>query len=170
MVRAEACGEMGMFYRHRLRAENRAAWSRRRVTMNTARQDIEVRETAGLKSCGNCSSELREGDKFCRRCGANQNGRSHAEPPDATETESKYRTSRLPEVDDCRRFSGSLMKGLMESVSVKTSRIHNRFARLVVSMLAAAALWLVIVLLSPFDAYVAARSISSLGAHAARVR
>ncbi|MGH9835169.1 MAG: zinc ribbon domain-containing protein [Blastocatellia bacterium] len=131
------------------------------VTMNTAQQDTEIKETVGLKSCNNCSRELREGDKFCRRCGANQNGRPRAEPPDATEAESKYKTSRLPEADDRHRFSGSLMKSLAGGVSARTSRINNRFAKLVVSILAAAPLWLMIVLLSPFDAYVAARSIAN---------
>ncbi len=129
--------------------------------MNTAQQDIEIRETAGLKSCNACSRELREGDKFCRRCGANQNEMPAAAVSDAAEAESKYRTSRLPEADDFRRFSGSLMKSLAASVSVRTSQIDNRFAKLVVSMLAAAPLWLVIVLLAPFDAYMAARSIAN---------
>jgi hypothetical protein len=115
----------------------------------------------GLKYCNACSRELREGDKFCRRCGANQNGSPASVPPDATEAESKYKTSRLPEADDCHRFSGSLMKSLVGSVSVRTSRINNRFAKLVVSVLAAAPLRLVIVLLSPFDAYVATRSITN---------
>jgi hypothetical protein len=53
------------------------------------------------------------------------------------------------------------MYNLMASASSKASRIKNRFGRLVVSMLAASALWLMIVLLAPFDAYVAARSIAS---------
>jgi len=42
--------------------------------MNTVEQEVEIRETAGLKSCNGCSRELREGDRFCRRCGADQNG------------------------------------------------------------------------------------------------
>jgi len=131
------------------------------VSEAIATAEKEIKETAGLKSCNECSRELREGDKFCRRCGADQNGRSASESSDESETESKYRTSRLPEVDDCRHFSGSLMKSLVGSASVRTSRINNQFAKLVVSMLAAAALWLMIVLLSPFDAYVAARSIAN---------
>ena len=53
------------------------------------------------------------------------------------------------------------MKSLVEGASVRTARINNRFAKLAVSMMAAAALWLMIVLLSPFDAYVAARSIAN---------
>ncbi len=131
--------------------------------MNTAQQDIEIRETAGLKCCNDCSRELREGDKFCRRCGTSQNRKPAFESPEVevTEAESKYRTSRLREADDCHRFSGSLMKSLVRGVSVRTSRINNRFAKRVVSMLAAAPLWLMIVLLSPFDAYVAARSIAN---------
>lgn len=131
------------------------------VTMNIAQQDIEIKETAGLKSCNTCSRELREGDRFCRRCGANQNGRLRAEPPEAAEAESKYRTSCLPETDDCRRFSGSLMKSLVGNISVRAARINNRFAKLVISMLAVAPIWLVIVLLAPFDAYFAARSIAN---------
>jgi hypothetical protein len=130
--------------------------------MKTAQEDIEIRETAGLKSCNSCSRELREGDKFCRRCGANQIRGTASESPeamDATDDDSKYRTSRLLDANDCYRFSGSLMKSLVGNVSVRRSRINNRFAKRVVSLLAAPALWLMIVLLAPFDAYVAARSI-----------
>ena len=131
------------------------------VTMNTAQQEIESGETVGLKTCNNCSREICEGDRFCRRCGADQNGRSASASPDAMEAELKYRTSCLPEADDCRRFSGSLVKSLVEGACVRTAPINNRFAKLVVSMLAAAALWLMIVLLAPFEAYVAARSIAN---------
>ena len=87
--------------------------------------------------------------------------KSAPESPQETEAESPYRTSRLPQADDCRRFSGSRMKSLVEVVSVRTSRINNRFAKLVVSILAAVPLWLMIVLLSPFDAYVTAKSIAN---------
>jgi hypothetical protein len=128
--------------------------------MNTARLDIEIRETAGLKSCNDCSRELRQGDKFCRRCGANLNGRSALVSSGGMEFESKYRTSPLPEADDCHRFSGSLMKSLLSGASARASRTNSRSGRLVVSVLAAPALWLMIVLLSPFDAYAAARSIA----------
>jgi|SRR6266545_5794646 len=129
--------------------------------MNTAEQGIEIRETAGLKSCNDCSRGLREGDRFCRRCGADQNGSPAGGVGRGRRLASSYRTSRLSEADDCRRFSGSLMKSLVGSVSVRASRINNRFAKLVISMLAAAPLWLLIVLLAPFDAYVAARSIAN---------
>jgi|SRR5215813_2878966 len=129
--------------------------------MNTAEQEIEIRETAGLKSCNGCSRELREGDRFCRRCGAIQTGAPAAAVSYASEAESKYRTSRLQRADDCRRFSGSLMKSLVANVSARTSRANNRFAKLVISILAAPALWLMIVLLAPFDAYAAARSIAN---------
>lgn len=130
--------------------------------MNTAEQEIEIRETAGLKSCDDCSRELREGDRFCRRCGADQNGSpADGDVGRGRRLASSYRTSRLSEADECRRFSGSLMKSLVGSVSVRASRINNRFARLVISMLAAPPLWLLIVLLAPFDAYAAARSIAN---------
>lgn len=37
-------------------------------------QSLEERETAGFKFCHACGSELRRnGDNFCRRCGARQN-------------------------------------------------------------------------------------------------
>jgi len=157
MVRAKPVARL--FDRRRLRAENRAAsGAAEDSTMNTARLDIEMRETAGLKSCHGCSRELRQGDKFCRRCGASQS------PAVASlrggGVESKYRTSRLPEADGCHRFSGSLMKSLLAGASARASRTNSRSARLVVSMLAAPALWMMIVLLSPFDAYAAARSIA----------
>src|SRR5262245_57059143 len=129
--------------------------------MNTVEREIEIRETAGLKSCNDCSRELREGDRFCRRCGANQYGRpAGGVVGRGRRLASEYRTSRLPEPDDCRRFSGSLMKSLVGSVSVRASRINSRLAKFRLSMLVAPPLWLVMLLLSPFDAYVAARSIA----------
>src|SRR5262245_12606265 len=130
--------------------------------MNTVEREIEIRETAGLKSCNDCSRELREGDRFCRRCGADQNGRpAGGVAGHGRRFASSYRTSRLPEADDCRRFSGSLVKSLVGRVSVRASRINYRFAKLVISLLAAAPLWLLLVLLAPFDAYAAARSIAN---------
>ena len=129
--------------------------------MNTAEQEIEIRETAGIKSCNDCSRELREGDRFCRRCGADQNGSpAGGVAGRGRRLASSYRTASLAEADDCRRFSGSLMKSLVGNVSARASRINNRFAKLVISMLAVAPIWLVIVLLAPFDAYFAARSIA----------
>jgi len=60
-----------------------------------------------------------------------------------------------------RSYSGRLVGIVTQELSKQTSRCGaNRRATLLISMLVAAPLWLMIVLLSPLDAYVAAKDLA----------
>ena len=125
----------------------------------------EMTETIGLTQCHTCSAELLERDKFCRRCGINQslctapltvvadhNGRFN------------YETRPLPGgANRGGSFSGTLVNFVTQSVSERTSGCGaNRWTMRLVGALVVAPLWVMIVLLAPLDAYVAAKAIAKL--------
>lgn len=123
----------------------------------------ENTETAGLKRCFACQVEQHARDKFCRQCGTFQQTEiaPHAIHSDWLACE----TGRLPVATRYNSFSGSLVSLVAVSVSAQASALSpsvfgNRWARRLACALAAFPLWLMIVLLSPLDAYVAARAIA----------
>ena len=122
----------------------------------------ENAETAGLKRCFSCNAEQRARDKFCRQCGISQRVEiaSTAINSDWLSCE----TGRLPVATRYDSFSGALVSLVTMSMSARASAhsssvFGNRWARRLASALVAFPLWLMIVLLSPLDAYVAARAI-----------
>jgi hypothetical protein len=131
----------------------------------------ETAETTDFKHCRVCGAVQMDHDRFCRRCGASQN--RHIEPVNCnagsiagavvgrlgkpgTETEP------LPGSGTLRRsYSGPLVSIVTQQLSEQTSSLRaNRRAMLLISILIAAPLWLMIVLLSPLDAYNAAKDIA----------
>jgi hypothetical protein len=120
----------------------------------------EMKETIGLNQCHACGAEGFERDKFCRRCGVNHSYRTAGGPGGIKQFE--FETRQLPGVETrCYSFSGALAQAVTRGVSERTSPFHNqRWAMRLVSALVAVPLWLMIVLLSPLDAYVAARAIA----------
>ncbi len=124
---------------------------------------LEMMETVGLMQCHSCGAELRERDKFCRQCGISQRLR----PAPSTVAAGRggqfeYETRLLP-VGRNRSgsFSGVLVNLVTESVAEGTSRHGaNRWTMRLVGALAIVPLWLMITLLSPLDAYVAAKAIA----------
>ena len=120
----------------------------------------EIAETTGIKECHACGAELLERDKFCRRCGVSQG------VPTSTLTGVTDGTGGEPRSlpDDgtlCRSYSGRLVNVVSQDLSARTSSLRaNRKAMRLVSMLIAVPLWLMIVLLSPLDAYAAAKAIA----------
>ena len=126
---------------------------------------IEQKPTVDFRLCCTCSAELREHDKFCRRCGARQTG--EISPPRAITTPPVYTTSRL-RADTSRSVSASLLNGIAAGTQAGMAQIDSRCARGAVSVLILIPLWLMIVLLSPFDAYVTARAIA--GQHQTKYR
>jgi ribosomal protein L40E len=126
----------------------------------------EMRETVGCKQCHSCGAELLERDQFCRRCGVSQRLRTAPSMVVAGHgSSSEYETRPLPGgADRGSSFSGTLVKLVTESVSEGTSRCGaNRWTMRLVGALVVVPLWLMIALLSPLDAYVAARAIAKLG-------
>jgi hypothetical protein len=77
-------------------------------------------------------------------------------------------TASLPVTIRYDSFSGALVSLVTMSVSARASAhsssvFGDRWARRLASALAALPLWLMIVLLSPLDAYIAARAIAKRG-------
>ena len=126
----------------------------------------EMTETVGLTQCHTCRAELLESDKFCRRCGLNQ---SLCTAPltvvDGHGGGFEYETRPLRGgANRGGSFSGTLVNLLTQSVSERTSGcVANRWTMRLVGALVVAPLWVMIVLLAPLDAYVAAKAIAKLG-------
>ncbi len=124
---------------------------------------LEMMETVGLMQCHTCGAELRERDKFCRRCGVDQRlGVTPSTVVASRGGQSEYETRLLPGgANRGGSFSGTLVNLVTQSVSAGTSRYGaNRWTMWLVAALVAAPLWLMIALLSPLDAYVAAKTIA----------
>jgi hypothetical protein len=131
---------------------------------------IETTETIGLNQCQTCGAEQIETDKFCRRCGARQSNsidRSRiitsgfgSGSTDKSEY-SGYNTKPLPvNRTGHRSCSDQLVNIVTQELSERTSPIRaNRLVMHLISVLITAPLWLMIVLLSPLDAYLAAKNI-----------
>jgi hypothetical protein len=120
----------------------------------------EMAETTGIKECHDCGAELLERDKFCRRCGISQGVPISTLTAITDGTGGKTRS--LPDNGTlCRSYSSRLVNVVSQDLSARTSSLcANRMAMRLVSMLIAVPLWLMIVLLAPLDAYVAAKTIA----------
>ena len=137
--------------------------------------DQETAETTGLRLCYSCRAEQLDRDKFCRRCGASQSrvvgqsmnltadvsrntGNDVAGGPDPLGCE----TGPLSGSGSLRRsYSGPLVGIVAQRLSEETSSFRaHRWLMLLISLIVAVPLWLMIVLLSPLDAYVAAKDLA----------
>src|SRR5262249_21551082 len=131
----------------------------------------ETAETTRFKHCQVCSAAQIDLDKFCRRCGASQSRRvepincitgSAADAVVGMADRLGCETAPLSGSGTLRRsYSGRLVGVVTQELSEKTSSLRaNRWAMILISMLVAAPLWLMIVILSPLDAYVAAKNLA----------
>ncbi len=131
--------------------------------------DAQLAETVAVKACNACSGGLLEKDKFCRWCGSQQT-HSLSHPSDCQDRPSSlslspYTTSALNQAAIASRpysrVSGPLVRALIAGVSGgQSAESGGRVVRSIVQALVSIPIWLMIVLLSPIDAYVAAKSIS----------
>lgn len=127
-------------------------------------------KTALVKACENCAAGILERDKFCRWCGSLQ---SALIPTCSLEADSLGSLSREPSryftteleplgsTDGLHRVSGPLITAVVATLSTGTA-LQPRpslFARAITALLSVP-LWLMIVLLSPLDAYAAAKNLS----------
>ena len=105
-------------------------------------------------------------DKFCRRCGARQRAETEAletpaslAPTTGLDELSPYATAPLQTEDLYHPISGPLVKSVTASLTAKkTARLKGRWSKGLILSLISIPIWLMIVLLSPFDAYIAART------------
>ena len=128
--------------------------------------DEDRTKTMAARACRVCDTRLLEHDSFCRWCGARQtidlgtNGGSHIRITSL---------HQIPSGDQMRSpicpyhpVSGPLVRAIADNVSANlTSQRRERVVRRVIQALVSIPIWLVFVLLSPFDAYAAAKSVTT---------
>lgn len=115
-------------------------------------------ETIELRLCLACLSEVRPRDCYCRRCGASQN----LTPATAHSTTVQFGMNPTSDTDDdmYHRVSGSLVKAITAGLSSSASaRLDSRYAKHAILALISIPIWMIIVLLSPLDAYATARTV-----------
>jgi len=119
---------------------------------------FDQKRTEAVKQCHRCGALLPGNHNFCRSCGTSQLVRQdqtdRIKANDERETPKSLETSQL--------LSEILVRSLTKSLSIKTAPFRsNRFGTSVVAALTIIPIWLLIILLSPLDAYSAARAASS---------
>lgn len=131
---------------------------------------IDDIETAAIKACEGCTLGILDRDNFCRWCGAAQSGMT-AGIRLSTDSRalvfrepSHYQTTELGHVastNSLHRVSGPLMSAVVATLATGAASQPrpSLFARAIVALLSVP-LWLMIVLLSPLDAYAAAKNLS----------
>jgi hypothetical protein len=96
--------------------------------------------TRDLRLCHDCQYEARPQDKFCRRCGV------------------RLADLQTGEVGSpaSQRLSGALGAGFAKD----TGRVQSRPARRALSVLISIPIWLIIIFLSPLEAYLSVRGVA----------
>ena len=115
-------------------------------------------ETTGLNQCHECGAERLERDKFCRRCGTRQ-AIGYATSTDLTRS-FKCETKPLAVAEtNYQSYSGQLINLLAQSASARTAaQMHSRGLQRLICTLITIPIWMLIVMLSPLDAYTAAKA------------
>ena len=128
-------------------------------------------KTVAVKACAACCGGLLEYDKFCRWCGTRQpdllmmrDETSDLELQLSASSDSlPLTTSRLEvgaQSNLYRRVSGPLVSAVVRGVSANTQAApRNRFLSRAILALISVPIWLIIILLSPLDAYAAAKNL-----------
>jgi hypothetical protein len=113
-----------------------------------------------IKPCGACAAGLLATDKFCRWCGVRQPGEllSTADTAGGRNlvTQLDYRTTPLSR-DLYHPVSGPLLNAVTHGVA---RRARSGFTRGIIQALISVPVWMIIVLLSPLDAYASAKILS----------
>lgn len=115
-------------------------------------------ETVSLKQCHVCGVEQHDRDKFCRRCGIRQvSGYATAA---RLERMSECETRPLQRDEEVyQSFSGQLIHIVAQSMSARAAKQSgSRGGRRLVCTLITIPIWMLIVMLSPLDAYAAAKA------------
>lgn len=114
-------------------------------------------ETTAIRHCHLCLVEVPACDNYCRRCGTHQQ-RSPTGPAKWQEEETK----RVLEIETTyQSLSSPVVNLLAQTVTARASALRgNPTGTRMVAVLAALPIWLLIILLSPLDAYAAAKAVS----------
>ena len=113
--------------------------------------------TVAVKACAACGGQLLATDRFCRWCGEVQAGAASHQL-----VASRYTTSLLAEAkrNPYHRVSGPLVDAVVAGVAASGELTdRGRWMRRCLLALISLPIWLMIVLLSPLDAYAAAKNL-----------
>ena len=134
--------------------------------------ELQQGKTVAVKACAACSAGLLDYDKFCRWCGARQPGQQALELSQMSElptgevtcNSTLCATVALPgstRADVYRRISGPLVKAVATGALVGSSAENqSQLVKRVILALISIPIWLIIVLLSPLDAYAAVKNLA----------
>lgn len=115
--------------------------------------------TVEIKPCPSCGAGLFEQSRFCRWCGVSLTtllAARQLKPPQ------DYTTTRLSKQKLYHPVSGPLVSALLENVPANAQRApaQSLSKRLLLALMAVP-IWLMIILMSPLDAYTSAKIIGS---------
>ncbi len=125
---------------------------------------LDQMKTEAVNQCFSCRALLTASDRFCRSCGASQRRTAFID------TVSRYPSARttmivsnpVEQKRTSQTLSNVLVNTLTESIATKTMSLgYGRFGTHLIGGLVVIPIWLLIILLSPLDAYAAARAASS---------
>ena len=132
----------------------------------------EQDKTVPVKMCRQCTAPLLERDKFCRQCGSRQPekiSQDFARTTSLEQSASFGEMSSIPvtavlsdmsRTELYRRVSGPLVSAMVTGAMVTgASESQSRFLKRVTLALISIPIWLMIVLLSPLDAYAAVKNL-----------
>ena len=139
--------------------------------MSNTQELMEKRDTRGLRGCAVCAAELQDQDVFCRRCGTRWGVTGPSAPVKLPVTGSVgVTTARLPVLtpptvqlaspEHYQSVSGSLVNAVASGVSMGVSgQLGRGLSGKLLAALLSVPLWLMIILLSPLDAFLASKSL-----------
>jgi hypothetical protein len=120
-------------------------------------------EKVVMKDCHHCNGQLSVPDSFCRWCGIHQGDEEETLIPVNNTGWRDQKTKPVQMSEDISRTLSSLpLNALAETAVAKTGSLRlSRLGVLAVAVLIAIPMWLLIILLSPLDAYATAKAASS---------
>ena len=133
---------------------------------------LQEARTVAIKACSECHSGLLDRDKFCRWCGVRQPGLDSSAINRTQATAIIEEQSSLPlgatvaiaagqRTDVYRRVSGPLVNAVVTgALPAPSTENHSAFLNRVILALISIPIWLIIVLLSPIDAYAAVKGLA----------
>ncbi len=125
--------------------------------------------TQTLDRCGQCRAAIHDHDHYCRHCGvaletrtallANTGDVSDRPTRELALPSAAYVTAPFTQMEARRPVSGSLLKLVTAETAPAFAVSGNRLLRRLTMALISLPIWLMIVLLSPLDAYAATKAV-----------
>ena len=140
--------------------------------MDVMNESLQEARTVAVKACSRCDAALLERDKFCRWCGVRQsapesaglNSVTPARIDEGARSLSLCSTVAIAggaRTDVYRTVSGPLVNAVVTgALSAPSSEDQSAFIKRVILALISIPIWLIIVLLSPIDAYAAVKNLA----------